>query len=203
MTPTDPGARGSATEPPRPRPPRQAPPEPPDQVALGGGATRGIVVIGLAVLIGVGLIVVGLDEKPSNQPGFDLSALGEDEDGSTNATTADGEPAGEGDTATTATRPVAEVPVYVANGTGVGGRAQEVTDELRSAGYAGALDPGEAPQAQTTQVFYLPDWQADAEAVATALGLGPEQVAAWPDPPPFPPPFGGTVIVQLGTDLAG
>lgn len=201
MTPTDPGTRGSATRPPRPRPPRQAPPEPSDQVALGGGATRGIVVIGLAVLIGVGLIVVGLDEKTSNQTAFDLATLGDDEDGSTDATTADGEPSGEGEAA--AARPIAEVPVYVANGTGVGGRAQAVTDELRNAGYAGALDPGEAPQAETTQVFYLPDWQADAEAVATALGLGPEQVAAWPDPPPFPPPFGGTVIVQLGTDLAG
>jgi hypothetical protein len=152
------------------------------------------VVIVLALLIGGALLVIPFDDSGRND-GIELGG-GADDD--TAETTAPATAAVAGDA-----EPPAAVPVYVANGSGAAGRAQAVTEQLRSVGYTTALEPGgDTGATPTSQVFYLPDWDAEAQAVAVALGLGAERIMAWPEPPPFPPPFGGTVIVQLGADLA-
>lgn len=154
-------------------------------------ATRGLVVVVIALLIGGGLLVVGFDDTGNN----DGIELGSDADDETTETTVPVTVAADAE-------PPAAVPVYVANGSGAAGRGQAVTEQLRTVGYTIALEPGDIAATPTSQVFYLPDWDAEAQAVAVALGLGAERVAPWPEPPPFPPPFGGTVIVQLGADLA-
>ncbi|OWY60851.1 hypothetical protein B7486_66945, partial [cyanobacterium TDX16] len=107
-------------------------------------------------------------------------------------------------TAPTGGEAPAAVPVYVANGSGVSGKAAEVTATLTSAGYTAALEPGNATATEISQVFYLPEWDVEAQAVATALGLAADRAVPWPDPPPFPDvPAEAQVIVQVGTDLAG
>ena len=150
-------------------------------------------VIVLALLIGGALLVIPFDDSGRN----DSIELGGGTDADTTETTVPVTVAADAE-------PPAAVPVYVANGSGAAGRAQAVTEQLRTVGYTAALEPGgDTAATPTSQVFYLPDWDAEAQAVAVALGLGTERVMAWPEPPPFPPPFGGTVIVQLGADLAG
>ena len=50
-------------------------------------------------------------------------------------------------------------------------------------------------------VYYAAGAQADAQAVATALGLDPSVVAAMPSPPPVDL-AGATVLVVIGSDKA-
>jgi len=154
-----------------------------------GTPARGLAVVMFAVLIGGALLVVGYDETARNDGGIELG-LASDDDSS--ETTVAGAAAATPDT----------VALFVANGSGVGGRALAVTEQLRTGGYTAALEPGDAVTTPTSQVFFLPGQEAAATAVATALGLGADRVVAWPTPPPFAAPPEATVIVQVGADLA-
>jgi hypothetical protein len=151
------------------------------------------VVVLIAVLIGGVFLVIGFDDEGSNTTdGIELGIESERDEEAEQA-------AEEGTTAD----PPASVPVFVANGSGVSGQALAVTEQLRAAGYTAPLDPGDAVPALATQVFFLPEQEAEALAVATALGLPADRVAAWPTPPPFAAPPEATVIVSVGPDLAG
>lgn len=149
-------------------------------------------IIVLTVLIGGGLLLVGFETTGNND--LDLGGFGDD----SSDTTVPG--AGEEGSTTT---PPAEVAVYVANGSGVSGQALATTEQLRAAGYTAPLDPGDGAPALATVVYFLPDREAEAQGVATALGLTPDRVVAWPTPPPFAAPPEAMVIVQVGPDLAG
>jgi hypothetical protein len=183
----------ASARPPRPpREPRPAKPTGPDPDEDTSSPVRAFVVVVLVLIIGGGFLAIGFDDQGSNDSGIELGIT---DDESSSDTTVPG--AGE------ATGPdVATVPVYVANGTGVAERGAAVTEQLRSAGYTMTVDPGDAPVTGATAVYFSPEQEAAAQGVATTLGLGADRVVAWPEPPPFEAPFGPTVFVHLGSDLA-
>jgi hypothetical protein len=159
--------------------------------------TRGLVVVVVAVVVGALILAIGFDDFGSGSAGIDTGSDTED------ATTDTTSPPVTASVPAEGGRDIATVPVYVANGSGVSGKAAEVTEQLRTLGYAAILEPGNATETAISQVYFLPDYQADAEAVATALSLPADRAIAMPNPVPFEGiPEGATVIVQVGTDLA-
>ncbi|MFJ9900108.1 LCP family protein [Streptomyces sp. NPDC091280] len=71
-----------------------------------------------------------------------------------------------------ATVPAAEVAVKVENGTTIGGRASVIADALIAKGFSSGTSTGNAPeQAATTRLTYGPGEKAEAQTVASALGL--------------------------------
>jgi len=103
------------------------------------------------------------------------------------------------------------VTVSVLNGTNTSGLAGAVSNKLNTAGYQkGYVGNFTANQTQTsTSVLYLRGYKRDATAVATALKLRPaavqpidqstQQIAC----PPSSGPCKSTVVVTVGSDLAG
>ncbi|MDF2266801.1 LCP family protein [Streptomyces coacervatus] len=71
-----------------------------------------------------------------------------------------------------ATVPASEVAVQVENGTTTGGRASVVAQALIAKGFSPNTTPGNAPeQSSKTTITYGPGQKAQAQTVATALGL--------------------------------
>ena len=162
---------------------------------------RGAVLVVGAVVIGLFLLRNGLDtsETITNRGGAQSSTDGAS-DGSTDS--------GSEETTTTmaapVARPPAEVPTIVLNGSGVTGAAGVYSTALAAAGYqltnpTGANADGE--NAATTLVFYAPGFEAEAAAVATAIGAPTLVPAALPTVPPGQI-SGASVVVVLGTDLS-
>ena len=137
--------------------------------------TRGLIVIVAAVVVGGLLLLVAFDDAGSGG-GVDVST---DTDEATTDTTA---PPVTASTVPAGGEDPAQVPVYVANGSGGQGRAAAVTEQLRGAGYAAALEPGNSPETQISQVYFLPEYEAEAAAVGAALSLGADRVVAMPNP---------------------
>ena len=104
--------------------------------------------------------------------------------------------------------PLEQVPVVVANGSGVSGAAGFFTEQLRTAGFTSVGQPTNVIGVNfpLDTVFYVDDgtksWQAEAEAVATALGLDPAQVV-FPLDPAAPPADIGNSTVLLVVGVAG
>ncbi|MGW3108363.1 LCP family protein [Streptomyces sp. NPDC001100] len=68
--------------------------------------------------------------------------------------------------------PAAEVAVKVENGTTIGGRASVIANALITKGFSPGTSTGNAPeQAATTRLTYGPGEKAEAQTVASALGL--------------------------------
>lgn len=165
---------------------------------------RGAALVVVAVVIGLLLLRNGLDTSEvvtSNGGGDGQSADGGDSDG---AATDSG--AGDTTTTTVALRPPAEVPTIVLNDSGVAGVAGTYSDVLASLGYqltnpdgANADAPGDAA---TTIVYFAPGFEAEALAVAAAIGAPDLAPTALPTPPPGPT-ADAAVVVVIGTDLAG
>ncbi|MCB1029546.1 MAG: LytR C-terminal domain-containing protein [Microthrixaceae bacterium] len=153
------------TEPTRSRPPR--PPQ--------ANAGRGVALVLVAVLIG-GLLIwknpgTGqVTTSPDLHSATSTTAEGGDEPDDTTTTTA------APDTTAVAQE---ELTITVANASGVGGAAGNISDKLKAAGYVqvAALNGN---QGQPTKVFFDGDTQADAVAVATAIGLPESTVEARP-----------------------
>jgi LytR cell envelope-related transcriptional attenuator len=165
---------------------------PPTGSPRGTSPARGVVLVAVAVVLGF-FVLRAIDDTGGSAPDIESEA-----------------PAGEGEAAppetpdTTApptTRPPAEVTVLVANASGVTGAAAEQTDIIAGAGYA-TVEPTDAPQqSDTTQVLAAEGFEADAAALATAIGATPEAVQPMPEPPPLE--LGGAqVLILLGTDRA-
>jgi hypothetical protein len=166
--------------------------------AMPPAPTRGLIVIGVAVIVGFLLLQVGFDDS---NPELDLSAADDSSDPATDTT----QPQVTASTAPEGGDPAA-VPVYVGNGSGISGAAATVTETLKGLGYTAAIEPpGNATSTDISQVFFKPGADADAQAVATALGLPADRVVALADPAIFDPaaPETATVLVQVGTDFPG
>jgi len=161
---------------------------------------RGVALVVVAVVIGLLLLRNGLDTSEA----ITSSSGGKPSSGGTT----DGTPDGSGETTTTeapAVRPPAEVPTIVLNDSGVNGAAGRYSASLASLGYqltnpdgVTADRPGDAP---TTQLYFAPGFEAEAAAVAAAIGAP----AIVPEALPTVPPgqiAGANVVVVLGTDLA-
>lgn len=173
----------------------------------GGGADpqliRGVGLLVVAVLIGAFLLWQGFDDGAP-------TAIASDDQSTTDATADDVEPTisviETTTTAAPAARPPGEVPVLVATGVDIGGVATQFTGVLDAAGYV-TSDPGTADNQDysTSAVFYLPGFEAEAAAVASAIGIDASSVQPMPDPPPTRDGDlrDASVLVVIGTDLAG
>ncbi|MEQ8719484.1 MAG: LytR C-terminal domain-containing protein [Acidimicrobiales bacterium] len=143
----------------------------------------------------------------------DDGATGDDgstaDDGSaTDAGSADGgddSAAGDGSTTTTVppatqvTSPPNEVAVLVLNaGSGVNGAAGTLTTNLAALGYA-TLPAANGPEQTRSFVYYEPGFQADAEAIAAALGAPEGSVAPMPSPAPAELQ-GADILILIGPD---
>ena len=164
---------------------------------------RGAALVVVAVLIGLFLLREGLDT--SEAVTSSASDQGSDSSDSSDEGT-DGTDSTETTTTTVATRPPSEVPTIVLNDSGVPGAAGKYSDVLAAEGYqltnpdgANADADGDAA---TTVVYFAPDFEAEAAAVATAIGA-PDTVVPTPLPTTPPGPIAGaSVVVVIGIDLA-
>jgi hypothetical protein len=169
--------------------------------ATGGSGTtiRGAILIGAAVLLGVVLLGRGIDTSlvpTSDENGGNAGSEG-DGDGDTTPTPVTSEDG------TPVTRAPGEVTVWVLNAGGPTGTAANGTQAAANAGYRTVpADNAPADVAQSI-VYYVEGYQADAAAVATLLGFGPDRVQALPNPPPVPNGDlqGANVIAVLGPDF--
>lgn len=161
--------------------------------------TLGIVVIALALLIGVVLLAKGFSQEDGL---VSTAAPANDRTTTTTANPSSGGvvPPDETTTTTSATNPPANVSVLVANASGKTGVAGTNAEKLKTAGFT-KVDTANAPTTSKTAVYYAAGAQADATAVAKALGLDASVVAAVPSPPPVDL-AGATVLVVVGSDKA-
>jgi hypothetical protein len=181
--PTAPGGRNPAGSGPRVDPDRQR--------------VVGIVVIGLAVLLGLVFLFRGLG------PEDDLVIPGGDSP-ETTVTTSDRNtpPPTDLTTTTLPAPPPAEVTILVANGSGVDGVGASTTEALGGRGYQ-TLNPTNTPATPSSQVLYVPGAQASAEQVAATLGLPPTAVAPLGTTPPVEDLGTAQVLVIIGSNFPG
>jgi hypothetical protein len=147
------------------------------------GGAKGAIVVGIAVILGiVGLQI--LDDSGDGSSGAT---------GTTVATTATTTPA-----TTIPLKPASSVRVKVYNASGVQGRAQTLTDELRGKGYA-MQDPATLDQSRPGTVV---ECTSGFEREGAVLALFAIQNGAKPAPYPSDPPDGASdadCIVIIGT----
>ena len=124
------------------------------------------------------------------------------------ATTA---PPGDGTTATTVAPTttvgrVTDATIVVANASGIGGSAGQMSTALEAVGYAlgDATDSSEGQQDTSLVYFARGDQAARATAESVARDMGGLRVQRMPAEPPITGEIGNaTVLVMLGTDAAG
>lgn len=163
---------------------------------------RGAILVVAAVVIGLVLLRNGLDTSETFTPSTTDGSSTEGDDGSTDSAAVD---AGTDDTVGTSVRQPNQVATIVLNDSGVTGAAGRYSDFLANLGYtltnaAGDTStlPGDAP---ATRVLYQPTFEAEAAAVAAAIGA--PATAAQPLGTTLPGTVSGAnVVVVLGTDLA-
>lgn len=170
---------------------------------------RGVALVVVAVVIGLFLLRNGLDtsEAITSNPGDGEQATDSETTDGTEAT----DEGTDGTTTTTvAVRPPGEVPTIVLNDSGAPGVAGIYTDALAAAGYtltnpegANADDTARPGDSAVTEIFFAPGFEAEAAAVAIAIGAPATVVpTALPTVPPGPI-ASASVVVVIGTDLAG
>jgi hypothetical protein len=167
--------------------------------AVGGRATLwGAVLVAVAVLCGVVLLARGYDldgglvsSQPVQGPSTTSTVPG-----AGNPTA----PLLPTTSTTAAIHPQSEVTVRVLNAGAKAGRAGDFTSKLKAAGYSKAA-AGDAPKpVTTTQVYWTPGYQDNANEVARTLGLAQAAVLQIPEPPPAPL-NGANVMVLVGPDV--
>lgn len=158
--------------------------------------TRGVIVLVVAVVVGF-LLLFKVGGGTSTKG--DASKSNKSTSTSTSTTLATTPSSQVSTTAPTGSAHLpSTVKVSVQNGNGTKGLAATNVAKLKAKGYTGAVAGSAAPTAKSV-VYAAPDYQADATAIATALGLPPTVVA----PMPTPPPAGAAdakVVVVLGKD---
>jgi hypothetical protein len=167
---------------------------PPAGPTRGSSPMRGVVLVAVAVVLGF-FVLRAIEDTGGGPTPEEIEAA--------NDTTASSEDAAAStDTTAAAARPPGEVVVLVANASGVQGAAANQADAIAGGGYQ-VLPAANAPaEVEATQVLATAGYEADAAALAAAIGAPPESVAAMPEPPPIDP-TGAHVVVMLGPDLAG
>ena len=171
------------------------------------GSTLSIVLAVVAVVAGFLILRSIFDDDDDNNNSAGLTPPGTTVAGP--ATTA---PAGNGTTATTVaptttTGRVTDATIIVANASGIGGSAGQMTTALEAVGYrlGEATDSTEGQQDASLVFFARGDTAARATAESIARDMGGLRVQRMPGEPPV---AGGdlgnaTVLVMLGTDAAG
>lgn len=166
----------------------------------GNAATRGVVLIVVAVVIGIVVIVSGLDRDDVIDVGDEAS------DTTTTAPTTETTPSTTEATTTTEaptdTTPAEDVKIVVANASGgVAGLAGTTKDQiLVPAGYAAEnIETVDASPVSTTTIFYTEGNEANAAALATLMSVPGAQVQPMPDPPPVEVGE-ADILIMLGPD---
>src|SRR5262245_801218 len=145
---------------------------------LGPAAIKGGILVLVALVLGIALLLqgTGADLEAASPGDGDQSDGGSGTPDTTEAGQTDDTSATTEATTTTsvAARPPDEVTVLVANGSGIPGAAAAVGTQLQGLGYLTA-EPDNTPAPVTTSnVYYIPGFEAEARAVATSLGLDPD-----------------------------
>ncbi len=163
-------------------------------------ATRGLILVAVAVVLGAILLVkgggVGFDE-PSND--LEIDASGQDAATTTTTTEAPSTPS-------TSVAPT-ELNVVALNGAGINGYAAKAQQFLGVAGYTKTTPVTAATPVTTTAVYYAPGFEADAAAIAGLFSLQPTAIQAMPTPgnslakDPAEFPADTNVAVVLGPDV--
>ena len=166
---------------------------PPTGPARGSSPMRGVVLVAIAAVLGF-FVLRAIDDTGGGPSVADLEAA-------TDTTGASADAAAPTDTtAAPQPRPPGEVVVLVANASGVQGAAGLQSEAIAGGGYQ-VLEPTNAPsEVEATQVLATPGFEADAAALAVAIGAPETAVGAVPDPPPLDL-TGANVLVLLGKDL--
>jgi hypothetical protein len=165
--------------------------------------TLSIIVAAVAVILGFLIL------RDINDSG-DASGNGDDPTETTDTTVAGGpnntDAPIDGSTTAPTTPVIKDYTVIVANAAGVSGAAAQMTTELQ--GITVQALPGinsSLTDQPTTTIYYLPDYAAEAQDLATKMG-----VTTAPAPMPDPVPIdadaslgAAQILVQLGGDLAG
>lgn len=153
----------------------------------GRGTRTGVIIVVVAVVVGLILLTKGYGSGPS-----EISPTSESSSQTTVVVSS---------TTTLPSNPPAGVKVKAVNATNVQGLATKTRERLQVAGYT-QVSVGDSPKPQEkTTVYYAPGSEADAQAVARALGLNADQVLQMPEPPPVDL-AGATVLVMAGLDLS-
>lgn len=150
-------------------------------------ATMGVILVVAAVVIAILLFNAG---------------------GGVSTETSDETPAeaAKGDTTTTTTiavqttTPLADLAVVVGNGTGVTGKAKTASEKLAAIGYTNISYVGSAAVANTL-VYYSPNYELDATALAAAMKLPGDRVQPVPATTTLEEPVLAAVIVIIGPDV--
>jgi hypothetical protein len=103
---------------------------------------------------------------------------------------------------TVAARPVQNVKVLVANGSGVSGLAGTVSTRLKGLGYD-TLAVTNGSHVASSVVYFQPSYTAEAAALAQALSLPASSAQAMPNPPPVSSVGAANIVVVAGADLQG
>jgi hypothetical protein len=167
---------------------------------VNDGAFRGIVLVAVAVVIGLILLGSGLDDTVSTAR-VDDSAASSDDGGSSSD---DG--SAPDDSSVGSPLDPSQINVIVANGAGVTGAAATISTQLTALGYT-PLPPTDttvensATPLDTVYYAITPNTQAQAEQVASDLGLPDSVVQPYPtDPATAPAGMGlAQVLVVLGS----
>ena len=166
---------------------------------------RGAARVVVAVVLGLFLLRNGLDtsEAVSTDPGDQSS------DSSDSSDTDEGSDDGEGATTSSTapeSRAPSEVPTIVLNDSGVSGTAKKYSDTLAAAGYQLTNPDGANADAEgdgaVTLIYYVAGFEAEAAAVAQAIGAPDTVVPALLPATPPGPIAGASVVVVIGLDLA-
>jgi LytR cell envelope-related transcriptional attenuator len=168
---------------------------PPAGPTRGSSPMRGVVLVAVAAVLGF-FVLRAIEDTGGGPTPEEIEAA--------NDTTAppDDTAASTDTTAAPAPRPPSEVVVLVANASGVQGAAANQSETIAGGGYQ-VLPAANAPsEVEATQVMATAGYEADAAALAAAIGAPPDSVVAMPDPPPLDL-TGANVLVMLGPDLTG
>ncbi len=166
---------------------------------------RGIIVLVVAVLIGVGLLsksdaIVGSAEASNGKPSGTTTTTAAG--GTTSLPPGTAAPVDTGDSSVVGARPPAEVQVIVINAAGgIAGVGQANSDLLTAAGF-NVFDIKNAAAAPTTTIYFAEGYQADAEAVKAALTTTAAVVAPNPAAPIIPEAADANVSVVIGQDYS-
>ncbi len=104
--------------------------------------------------------------------------------------------------ATMPARSPSEVKVLVSNGTGVNGVASKVAGRLQPIGYQLLKPNNTVNKEAVSSVAYIAGYEAEAQGVATSLGIATSSVRAIPNPSPVADLQGAQVLVIVGNELA-
>lgn len=175
--------------------------------SAGVNAARGLGVVLFAVVVGVLLMVKGIDKPDSVAASVTTTTTTPESDEAPIELTPEAdveEPVVEAPVEVvtpTVARPPAEVTAFVINGSGLNGVAGRGTTKLTEAGYL-TLTPGNANAPAASAIFYTEGFELEAQAIAAVFGI-PIETTVFPLDPansPIDDILGANILVRVGND---